>query len=419
MAPEWPKMTLEAAGVDLIDCLHKTPPDAGVGFPYVAIPQMTEGRIGFEGVRRITAQQFSEWTAKANPKAHDVLLSRRCNPGTTAYVPPGMRFAVGQNLVLLRADGSKVHPPFLRWWVSSPAWWEEVGRFINVGAVFDSLRCRDVPKFVLPLPPLDEQRRIAAILGALDNKIELNRRMNRTLEDIAQTLFKSWFIDFDGHDDLVDSEIGPIPRGWKVGKIGDVCRAIFSGGTPRTSEAAFWNGPHPWLSSGETGERFILGTIKTITQAGIERSSTRLAPAGATVVASAGQGKTRGQTAWLGIDAYINQSTVALVANDAKVGASWLFLNLIRRYDEMRQLSDSHSSRGSLTTKLLAGMPAVIPNTERGRQFETVARPLIDRATGGRREAMTLAHLRDTLLPKLISGEIRVPEAESAMSEVL
>src|SRR5206468_9695132 len=100
-----------------------------------------------------------------------------------------------QNFVLLRSDGTKVFPPFLRWLVRSPNWWEQVNRFINVGAVFDSLKCADIPNFKLPLPPLAEQKAIAAVLGALDDKIELNRRMNATLETIVQSIFKSWFAD--------------------------------------------------------------------------------------------------------------------------------------------------------------------------------------------------------------------------------
>src|SRR5205823_10331746 len=129
-------------------------------------------------------------TRKARPSANDVVLSRRCNPGETAFVPIGLEFALGQNLVLLRSNGHRVYPPFLRWLVRGPEWWEQIGKFLNVGAVFDSLRCADVPNIELRIPPLPEQRAIASILGALDDKIELNQRMNKTLEAIARALFK-------------------------------------------------------------------------------------------------------------------------------------------------------------------------------------------------------------------------------------
>ena len=145
MAGEWPTMSLRAAHVTLIDCDHRTPPAADSGFPYVAIPQLRAGRIDLSDVRRITREHWLEWTRKAKPSANDVILSRRCNPGETAVAPPRLEFALGQNLVLLRADGTKVHPPFLRWLVRGPEWWQQISKFINVGAVFDSLRCADVP----------------------------------------------------------------------------------------------------------------------------------------------------------------------------------------------------------------------------------------------------------------------------------
>jgi type I restriction enzyme S subunit len=228
--------------VTLIDCDHRTPPAAEDGYPYVAIPQMRGGRIELANARRISHEHYLEWTRKAKPSTNDVVLSRRCNPGETAVAPPGAEYALGQNLVLLRADGTKVYPPFLRWLVRGPDWWDQIGKFNNVGAVFDSLKCADVPKFELRVPPLPEQRAIAHILGTLDDKIELNRRMSETLEAMARALFKSWFVDFDpvrakmeGRDPglpqaladlfparLVDSELGEIPEGWDVASLPEV-----------------------------------------------------------------------------------------------------------------------------------------------------------------------------------------------------
>lgn len=124
------------------------------------------------------------------------MLSRRCNPGETAFVPPDLEFALGQNLVLLRSDGKKLYPPFLRWIVRGPEWWEQIQKYLNAGAVFDSLKCADIPNFELSIPDLPTQTCIAAILSALDDKIELNRQTNATLEAIAQAIFKEWFVDF-------------------------------------------------------------------------------------------------------------------------------------------------------------------------------------------------------------------------------
>src|SRR3989442_1376807 len=151
MATEWPVRSLREAGVTLLDCDHRTPPAADAGFPYVAIPQLRQGRIDVSSARRITPADYKDWTRKAKPLVHDVVLSRRCNPGGTGWVHPDVEFAVGQNLVLLRADGRSFCPPFLRWLVRGPRWWDQIAKFNNVGAIFDSLRCADVLKFELPI----------------------------------------------------------------------------------------------------------------------------------------------------------------------------------------------------------------------------------------------------------------------------
>ena len=281
---------------------------------------------------------------------------------------------------------------------------------------------------VAPLPPT--QRAIAHILGTLDDKIELNRRMNETLEAIARALFKSWFVDFDPvrakaegrdprlpqpladlfPDSLEESALGQIPRGWAIGQVADLCDAIYSGGTPSTQLAEYWNGDLPWLSSGETRDTFIIDTEKRITTAGVSNSSTRAARSLSTVIASAGQGNTRGQTSLLGIDCYVNQSVVVLSANRRRSSPLHLFFDLERRYEEFRQVSDGHSSRGSLTTKLLARLGAVLPPFPLIERFDAVVAPAVDRAIINLRESRALAALRDTLLPKLIAGELRVED---------
>ena len=164
---DWPIITLGDAGVRLIDCVHKTPAAQETGYPYVGIPQMKDGRIEFGSARKISHEDFVEWTKKAKPQRNDVILSRRTNPGVTAINRTGTRFALGQNLVLLRADGNRVEPAFLKWLVQTPVWWQQIEKFMNVGAVFNSLRCADVPNFKLPIPSLKTQWHMSVLLDAL------------------------------------------------------------------------------------------------------------------------------------------------------------------------------------------------------------------------------------------------------------
>ena len=140
---------------------------------------------------------------------------------------------------------------------------------------------------------------------------------------------------------------------WEKLKLKDVCSRIFSGGTPNTNKIEYWNGSLPWLSSGETRNRLISKTENTITELGVANSSTRLAKAGSSVIASAGQGHTRGQVSYLLIDTYINQSIIALFPRDETMDSKFLFYSLNIKYERLRQISDDHSIRGSITTKLL------------------------------------------------------------------
>lgn len=142
----------------------------------------------------------------------------------------------------------------------------------------------------------------------------------------------------------------------KLVPIGDLCSRIFSGGTPTTTSSNFWNGGIPWLSSGETRNDFINITEKTITKEGVDNSSTKLALKNDVVIATAGQGLTRGQVSYLNIDTYINQSVISLRANPEKLDSRYLYYNLKSRYTELRSLSDDTSSRGSITIPILSRM---------------------------------------------------------------
>ena len=188
--------------------------------------------------------------------------------------------------------------------------------------------------------------------------------------------------------------------------IGNYAKRIYSGGTPTTSNAAYWDGAFGWFSSGETRNRFVISTEKTITQAGINNSSTKLAAKHDIVMASAGQGFTRGQTSMLLIDTYVNQSVIVIHA-ERKV-LPYLFWNLANRYEELRAISDSSSIRGSLTTKMIAAFEIPLANEESLQAFADFSWSVIPQIENNLFENERLAALRDNLLPKLMSGEIDV-----------
>jgi type I restriction enzyme S subunit len=433
MASEWSTLTLRAANITLIDCDHRTPPASATGYPYVTIPQLRNGRIDLAEARRITAEHFAEWTRKALPTENDVVLSRRCNPGETAFVATNMQFALGQNLVLLRADGTKVYPPFLRWLVRGQGWWEQIKKFLNVGAVFDSLKCADVPNFELMIPPMEEQRAIANVLGTLDEKIDLNRRMNETLEGMARALFKSWFVDFcpvhakqtggecgipkDVADlfpsSLEKSEIGYIPKGWAVSPLLSDCK-LLSGGTPKTHREEYWNGDIPWASAKDVSQAkhtFLITTERAITRRGLEESTTQLIPAMSTVIVA--RGATTGRMVILGCDMAMNQTCYAVRSNSKTPFTLYCLL----RHSIASLVHAAHGSVfDTITTRTFAQARVVeIPQALKAR-YEALVSPMFERTLVNTEQSRTLALLRDNLLPKLISGELRVSDAERIVS---
>ena len=273
----------------------------------------------------------------------------------------------------------------------------------------------------IKLPSLEEQDKIAAILSSLDKKIELNNEMNKTLEEMAQALFKRWFVDFEFSNEegkpykssggeMVESEVGMIPKGWSYGIFSDISKRIYSGGTPNTKEESYWNGLLPWMSSGETRNSFVTNTEKSITELGVEKSSTKLANKYNTVIASAGQGFTRGQTSLLLIDTYVNQSLI--VIDGCEEFELFNYINIKLRYNELRAISDSHSIRGSLTTKMISALGTIIPSIEILKKYNSIIKPIIDIIENNISNTNRLIELRDSLLPKLMSGEITVDNVE-------
>jgi type I restriction enzyme S subunit len=433
----WSRMSLKQAGVTLIDCDHRTPPAAEFGYPYIAIPQLKNGRIELEGVRRISAEDFAQWTKKLKPQEDDVIVVRRCNSGDSAVIPKGLDCAIGQNLVVLRSDGKKIHPRFLRWLIRSPDWWEQVGKYINVGAVFDSLKCKEIPHFELNIPPLTAQKEIALLLGGLDDRITLLRETNATLEAIAQALFKSWFVDFDPvrakaegrqpegmdaptaalfPDSFEESELGLVPKGWLVKPIGDAVECL-GGGTPDTKEPNYWEpAEHAWTTPKDLSglqSPVLLRTERKLSALGLAKVSSGLLPAGTLLLSS------RAPIGYLAIAQMpiaVNQGYIAIPPAGQLSPLYMLFW--CRQNMEGIKARANGSTFMEISKKAFRPIPALVPTVDVLDVFANIGEPLFARLIENERQAQTLTQLRNTLLPRLISGQLRLPEAELMLDAV-
>ena len=421
-------MTLQQAGISLIDCDHRTPPAAAEGLPYIAIPQLKNGHIDLSSARRISPSDYAEWTKKLKPRAHDVVVVRRCNSGDSALVPPGLDCAIGQNLVVLRSNATSVEPKFLRWLIKGPGWWDQVAKFINVGAVFDSLRCRDIPNFELTIPPTEDQRQIAALLDALDGRIALLRETNVTLEAIAQALFKSWFVDFDpvrakqqglapaGMDETTaalfpdsfeKSALGAVPMGWKVRALDEV--ATYLNGLALQK---FPPSDDSWLPV------IKIAQLRKGDTVGADRSSRNLKSEyivhnGDVLFSWSGSLEVE---VWCGGEGALNQHLFKVTS---KALPKWFYLRWTRHHlSHFRQIAASKATTmGHIQRAHLSEAKVLVPPDLLLGAMDDYFGPLLARSVENELQAQTLATLRDTLLPRLISGQLRLPEAETQITD--
>lgn len=250
----------------------------------------------------------------------------------------------------------------------------------------------------IPSHSLSEQKRIAAILSSLDEKIETNRKINARLEELAQALFKSWFIDFEPFG-------GKMPEDWEVLSFDDAIEVI-AGGTPKTEVKEYWNGDIPWISVKDfvNEKHFVMNTERYISRKGLDNSSTHLLNPGDTIISARG---TVGAIAQIQEPMAFNQSCFGLRCK-INNGAHWLFYLIHNKVTELKQKSHG-SVFDTINRKTLSDLQIVVPTSEILSKFHFIISPIVEKSLFSSKESSRLAELRDTLLPKLMSGEL-IPE---------
>ena len=306
----------------------------------------------------------------------------------------------------------------------------------NSGSAQPSLNRNFLYSIPLKIPRPVEQYGIVDVLKSLDDRITLLRETNATLEAIAQALFKSWFVDFDpvrakmegrtpeGMDEATaalfpdgfeTSELGEVPRGWRQQTFRDTIQ-IIGGGTPKTSNPDFWGGDIPWFSvvdAPRSSDVFVIDTEKYITDAGLHGSSTKLLPVGTTIISARG---TVGKLALTGRAMGMNQSCYGL---RGKAGDTYFtYFSATRLVQQLQQRAHG-SVFDTITQETFAGIHVAYPQPPVIEAFDVAVSPLMARIRENLFQAQTLSTLRDTLLPRLISGQLRLPEAQALAQEAM
>jgi type I restriction enzyme S subunit len=347
---------------------------------------------------------YDTFCTKGNKFAdpNDILISVRAPVGDLNIARE--RICIGRGLASLKMKNGNYE--YLFYLLKS-----NIQELINreSGTVFGSINKDDIYNLeVIIAQSDDDQRRIAEILSALDDKIELNRQTNATLEAIAQAIFKEWFINFNfpgGTGEMVESELGMIPKGWRVDSILMVAE-LLSGGTPSTKINEYWSGDIKWISAKDVSNAqgsFVLDTERKITRLGVKNSSTKILPKLTTIVTARG---TVGSYCILSEPMAMNQTNYGLKAKEQE-SDYFVFFSLANLVAQLQQASYG-TIFDTVTTITFEKSKIIIPPYFIIQKFDQLLRPLMGTILGNLEQSNTLSKIRDSILPKLMDGEINV-----------
>ncbi len=399
----------------------------GDGLLFLRAGHVTDTHIDFEGVERFHAELEPRLRSKMARPGDAVITTKGNSTGRTTFVTPSMPpFVYSPHLSYWRSlDPRRVEGGFLRYWSKGPEFTEQLAGMKASTDMAPYLSLIDQRRLEITLPPIGEQRAIAHILGTLDDKIELNRRMNETLEAMARALFKSWFVDFDpvrakaeGRDpglpqplaDLFpdsfgDSELGEIPKGRGVGTLADFA----------TLNPESWSKEtHPTLINYVDLSNTKWGRIESVTayaQGDAPSRAQRVLRPRDTIVGTVRPGN--GSYALVSVHGLTGSTGFAVLRPTNTACAEFVYLaaTAAENIEALSHLADG-GAYPAVRPEVVTATQIMKPRSEVLVAFSSAAAPLLGKLAGNERQSRTLATLRDELLPKLISGELRVTDAD-------
>ena len=450
MEGEWPEYHLDEITELIVDCPHSTPKWTDSGVVVLRNQYIRNGRLDLSAPSYTTEDGYQDRIKRAVPSTGDLVLTREAPMGEVCQIPEGLRCCLGQRMVLIRANQGIIDPKYLLFALQSPYLKHQISWNEGTGTTVSNIRIPYLKAFNIPTPPLSEQKAIAYILGTLDDKIELNRQMNATLEAMAQALFKSWFVDFGPVIDkalaagnpipeplhkkaearralgdrrkslpadivqhfpnrfVFSKEVGWVPEGWETGKFGDVASHVRAAVKAKEVEDYDF-----YIGLEHIGKMQLFlndnssGASVNSNKSGFEEKDLlfgKLRPYFHKVCIAPRQG--------------ICSTDILVFRAKSNVFHSYMILTAFTEkfvdYANMRS-TGTRMPRASAKDILEYAVP--IPPEKVSGSFDCILAPMWEKGMDSMRNGHELGNLRDTLLPKLLSGQLRLSEAEKLVTE--
>jgi type I restriction enzyme S subunit len=423
-------MSFELTVLPLEDCLDalidyrgKTPVKTDSGIPLITAKVIKGGRIETP-TEFIAIDNYDAWMRRGMPKAGDVVLTVEAPLGEVAQLGPE-KIALAQRVVTLRGKVGLLDSTYLLYLLQTEEMQSQL-KSRATGTTVLGIKQSELRKVTLSLPPFDLQLSAAATLKALDDRISLLRETNTTLESIAQALFKSWFVDFDPvrakqqgtdpqgmdaataalfPDSFEESELGEIPKGWRVGTVADIGEVI-CGKTPPTSETANYGDDVPFITIPDMHNLLAVTTTnRSLSNLGAATQKKKTLPSGSVCVSCIA---TAGLVVRVTTPSQTNQQINSVVPF-VQWGQSFPLFTLRRIGDAVRAGGSGGSVFHNLSKSGFEQLKVLFSSEQLAIAFGEVVEPIIEKIIANQKQAQTLATLRDTLLPRLISGQLRLP----------
>ena len=381
---EWKEYKLEDLCLKITDGSHFSPQGIKDGYPMFSVKDMLEYGFDYSNCKYISETDF-EAMKKGDcvPQKGDILVAKDGSFLKQIFICCETKNeAILSSIAIFRPNQELVIPSFLCYLLKSPQIYNYIALNCVSGSALPRIVLKDFKKVKMPVPPLPTQQKIAAILSSLDDKIELNNRTNENLEQQAQALFKS-FSEKSSESvkftDLID---------------------ILGGGTPKTNNEDYWNGNIPFFTPKDVGNPYCLTTEKTITEDGLNNCNSKLYPVNTIFVTARG---TVGKVSLAGVPMAMNQSCYALKSKDNN--------QLLAYYYTLEAISSlKHKANGAtfdaIVTRDFETETISVLSQSDSEKFTQFAKSVYEQILVNQQENLQLSQLRDTLLPKLMNGEI-------------
>lgn len=397
----------------VVDCPHSTPTWTSQGKIVVRNNNIKNGRIDLSSPSYTDEEHYKQRTKRAVPRPGDIIITREAPIGEVGMIPDGVECCLGQRMVLLRPNPDICNNYYLLYSLQSRFVQHQISWSEGTGTTVSNLRIPHLEQIKIPYLPLEEQEKIASTLRVLDEKINLNRGINANLQQQAQAIFKSWFVDFEPFQDgeFVESELGPIPKGWKVISLENVCSVITKGTTPTTLKRRFTDcGINYIKAESISNAHFIdknkIAYIDQETHELLSRSKIQENDILFTIAGTLGRFCMVDKE---NVPANTNQAVAIIRADISKIHPCVLYSYFLGDWHtEYCHTRVQQAVQANLSLGTLKNMQIPYPDEVTMEKYRSIVEPLIAEVQRTNRENVALENLRNALIPKLMNGEIDV-----------